>query len=46
MRVLLCLRAVGLCSGATVQDEGNALSDMAAAMPGLKSISGKHIVMM
>ena len=46
MRVLLCLRAVGLCSGATVQDEGHALSDVAAAMPGLKSISGKHIVMM
>ena len=27
-----------------IQYEGNALFDMAAAMPGLKSISGKHIV--
>ena len=27
----------------TVQDEGNACFDMAAAAPGLKSVSGRHI---
>ena len=26
----------------TVQDEGNACFDMASAMPGLKSVTGKH----
>ena len=47
--IMLYLLGAGLCMGAninimstTVQDEGNACFDMAAAMPGLKSIPCKN----
>ena len=47
--IIFCLAGAGLCIGAnikimanTVQDEGNAFFDMASAMPGLKSVTGKH----
>ena len=48
-RIMLCLTALGLCRSGTmdimfttVQDEGNACFDMAAAIPELQSIPGKH----
>ena len=51
-RILQCLMALGLCTSATmdimftntVQDEGNACFDMAAAIPELQSIDGKHTI--
>ena len=51
-RILQCLTALGLCISATmdvmftntVQDEGNACFDMAAAIPELQFISGKHAI--
>ena len=53
VRILLSCTAIGQCISATrnilsttVQDEGNACFDMAAAMPGLKTVSGMHIIVM
>ena len=41
---VLALTIANVASNSSIQDEGNACFDMAAAVPGLQNLTGNHLV--